>query len=117
MLAVLAVVEPVTAHLSFAFGATGLIQGTEIEFSDLQVSKGGVSVKLSNVSQTDVKVSLGVTFHDAAGNEVGHSLFGLREIQAGRTVDISANHLTGKWRDCREAPRAEWRKMTYEYLY
>jgi hypothetical protein len=117
LLAAAAVIELASPARLAAWNAAGGVPETEIEYSDMQVSKEGVTVKLANRSQTDVKVSLRVAFLDASGNEIGHSLFGLREIAAGSAAEVSRNYITGKWKECRDAPRAEWRKMTYEYLY
>jgi hypothetical protein len=102
---------------AIAWEASGTIPGTEIEFSNLQVTKKGLTVRLINSANSDVKVSLEVSFIDRTGNGIGHSIFGLREIQAGTYVDISGNYLSGAWKACKDAPRMEWRKMTYEYLY
>ncbi|MDR3321274.1 MAG: hypothetical protein LBS93_02410 [Synergistaceae bacterium] len=117
LLALASAIELVAAARLMAWSAAGFVPETEIEYSDLQVTRDGVSVKLTNGSQIDVKVSLSVTFYDDSGNKVGHTIFGLRKISAGSVAEISRNYLTGNWRGCRDAPRAEWRKMTYEYLY
>ncbi|MDR1510091.1 MAG: hypothetical protein LBS53_10665 [Synergistaceae bacterium] len=95
----------------------GVIYGTDIEYSGLVVSKSGVAVKLTNTSNTDVKVSLKLTFYGRNGSSLGYSIFGLREIQAGSYADISKNYLNGKWKECRDAARMEFVKMTYEPIY
>ena len=97
--------------------ADGVIPGTEIEYSGLSVTRSGVSVKLTNTSFFDVKVSLRLTFFDRNGNSLGYSLFGLREIWAESSVNITNNFLNGNWRACRDAPRMDFVRMTYEYLY
>jgi uncharacterized protein YcfL len=102
---------------AFAWENTGAINGTDIEYSEMSVSKGGVDVRLTNTSAADVKVSLKVSFFDKEGNSIGHSIVGLREIQAGASVGISGNYLTGNWRQCRDARRMTWEKMTYELIY
>jgi hypothetical protein len=102
---------------AFAWAAEGLIPGTEIEYSGLVVSKKGVTVKLTNKSLDDVKASLKLTFFDDRGNSIGHSIFGLREIPAGESVEISGNHLSGKWKPCRDSARINFSKMTYEPIY
>ena len=100
-----------------AWEASGRIPGTEIDYSDLKVSKEGVSVRLANASQTDIRLSLAVHFYDSNGNDIGHSIFALMEIPGGSFADFSGNYLTGRMRDCRDAPRIGWKRMTYEYLY
>ena len=95
----------------------GVIIGTEIEYADLSVSRSGVSVRLTNTSSFDVKVSLRLTFRDRGGNTLGYSLFGLREISAGTSVKISNNYLNGNWRTCRDAQRMDFSSMTYEPIY
>ena len=97
--------------------AEGVISGTDIEYAGLSVSAGGVSVRLTNTAGHDVKVSLRLTFLDRNGNTLGYSIFGLREIYAGRYVSISNNHLNGSWRTCRDAPRMVFSSMTYEPIY
>jgi hypothetical protein len=100
-----------------AWEANGRIPGTEIGYTGLIVSKEGVSVRFSNTSQTDIKLSLALHFYDKAGNDIGHSIFALMEIRGGGYADFAGNYLTGRMKDCRGAPRIEWKKMTYEYLY
>jgi hypothetical protein len=102
---------------ALGWDAEGVIYGTDIEYSGLEVSKNGVAVKLTNTSNTDVKVSLKLTFNDRNGSSLGYSIFGLREIQAGSYADISRNYLNGKWKACRDAARMELVKMTYEPIY
>jgi hypothetical protein len=107
----------VAARPASAWEASGRIPGTEIDYAELKVSKEGVSVRLSNTSHTDVKLSLALYFYDRSGNDIGHSIFALMEIPGGGYADFAGNYLTGRMRDCRDAPRIEWKKMTYEYLY
>ena len=97
--------------------ADGVIPGTEIEFSGLSVTRSGVSVRLTNTSDYDVKISLRLTFLDRNGNSIGYSIFGLREIWAENFVTISNNYLNGNWRACRNAPRINFSSMTYEFIY
>jgi hypothetical protein len=106
-----------SARGAFAWNTDGIIPGTDIAYSGLAVTKQGVSVKLENASGDDVKVSLKLTFFDKYGNAAGYSLFGLREIEAGGSAEISNNYLTGKWKPCRDAARLEFEKMTYEPIY
>ena len=54
----------ISASAVFAWGAEGVIPGTDIEYSGLSVAKNGVSVKLTNTSNYDVKASLKLTFFD-----------------------------------------------------
>ena len=100
-----------------AWEADGLITGTEIEYSGLTISRSGVSVKLTNTSAYDVKASLKLTFFDREGNSLGYTIFGLREIRAEDSVTISNNYLNGNWRACRNSPRMDFSKMTYETIY
>ncbi|MDR1916874.1 MAG: hypothetical protein LBQ58_09905 [Synergistaceae bacterium] len=100
-----------------AWDAEGAVPQTDIEFSSLEVSKGGVRVRLTNKSDYNVKVSLRLAFTDSEGNGIGYSIFGLREIPAGSYVDISNNYLNGNWKKCRDAHRMIWQKMTYEPIY
>jgi hypothetical protein len=100
-----------------AWETSGRIPGTEIDYSELKVSKEGVAVRLSNTSHSDIKLSLALHFYDSSGNDIGHSIFALMEIPGGSHMDFTGNYLTGRMRDCRNAPRVEWKKMTYEYLY
>ena len=102
---------------AFAWEVDGVIPGTEIEYSGLSVSRSGVSVKLTNSSPGDVKVSLRLTFLDREGNSLGYTIFGLREIWAGNSVTITNNYLNGNWRACRDAPRINFAAMTYEPIY
>ncbi|MDR3332427.1 MAG: hypothetical protein LBT08_07350 [Synergistaceae bacterium] len=95
----------------------GAIFGTDIEYSGMKVSKSGVDVRLTNVSASDVKVSLRLTFLTRDGNTVGYSLFGLREIPAGTYVDIRGNYLNGAWKQCKDSERMTWQRMTYELVY
>jgi uncharacterized protein YxeA len=106
-----------TEEALFAWEADGIIPGTDITFSNLALSKNGVSVKLVNSSSDDVRVSLKLSFYNNNGNTIGYSLFGVREIAAGASAEISGNHLSGKWKQCKEAQRTEFLKMTYEPLY
>jgi hypothetical protein len=114
---IVAAVVLASAGEVLAWDAEGLVPGTEIAYSGLSVSKKGVSVKLTNTSSDDVKVSLKLTFFDERGNSAGHSIFGLREIPAGESVEISGNHLSGKWKPCRDSVRIDFSKMTYEPIY
>jgi hypothetical protein len=102
--------------LAFAWEESGVILGTEIEFSGMNVSREGVGVRLTNVSGSDIKVSLRVEFLSRDGNVLGYSLIGLRTILAGAYAEISGNHLSGNWRECKNAPRMKWRRMTYEFV-
>ena len=99
---------------AYAWEAQGMIYGTDIEYSMLELSKNGVRVRLANTYDTGVRLSLRLAFYDRTGNTIGYSLFGLREIPGGAYVDISGNYLNGNWRACRDAARIEWQKMTYE---
>jgi hypothetical protein len=102
---------------AFAWEDGGVIIDTDVEYSEMKVSKSGLDVRLRNTSTVDIKVSLRALFRDRTGNSIGYSIIGLREIPAGTTVDIAGNHVTGNWRQCRDAPRMIWEKMTYELLY
>jgi hypothetical protein len=105
------------ASYAGAWEKSGRIPGTEIEFSNLEISKDGVSVRLENTSGSDVKVSLTLYFRDKQGNSVGYSIFAVREIPDGGYVDAAGNYLSGSLRECRTAHKIEWKRMTYEYLY
>jgi hypothetical protein len=107
----------IIAGTSYAWTTDGVIPGTDIKYSGMSVTKNGVNVKLTNVSDNDVKISLKLTFYDANGNSVGYSLFGLREIYAGGYADVSNNFLNGKWKQCRDSQRMGFSKMTYEPIY
>lgn len=100
-----------------AWEKKGIIPGTELEFSELGVSKSGVSVRLTNPSQTAVKVSIRLAFFDERGNSLGYTVFALREIAGGSYVNIADNFLNGSWKKCRDAYRSEWQPMTYELVY
>ncbi|MDR3354279.1 MAG: hypothetical protein LBO21_04520 [Synergistaceae bacterium] len=102
---------------ALAWENKGVIMETDVEYSEVKVSKGGLDVRLVNTSSADVKISIRVMFRDKTGNSVGHSIIGLREIPAGGAVEISGNYLTGNWKQCRDAPRMTLEKMTYEILY
>ena len=117
LIIVFVMVITVSHTAAFAWDAEGVIAGTGIEYTGLSVTRSGVSVKLTNTSPFDVKVSLRLTFLDRDGNTVGYTIFGLREIWAGNSVTISNNYLNGNWRACRDAPRMNFSRMTYEYLY
>ena len=117
MIIILTMIITVSGVAAFAWEADGAIPGTWIEYSGLTVSRSGVSVRLTNTSPNDVNVSLRLTFFDRGGNSLGYSLFGLREIWAGESVTFSNNHLNGNWRACRDAPRINFSRMTYEYIY
>jgi opacity protein-like surface antigen len=106
-----------SAAAACAWDAQGPIYGTEVEFSELTVTKNGVDVKFTNTSISDVKISLRLNFYDRNGNVQGYSLFGLREIAAGTYTDVRGNYLNGNWRKCRDAARMEWQRLTYEILY
>ena len=114
---IITVVITIFHTVAFAWEANGVIPGTEIEYSGLAISRQGVSVKLTNTSTDDVKVSLRLTFFDRTGNSLGYSLFGLREIRAGDSVTVSNNYLNGNWRACRNASRIGFARMTYDYIY
>ena len=100
-----------------AWDTQGKIYGTDVEYSNLAITKQGVDVKFTNTYSSDVKISLRLNFYDRTGNLLGYSLFGLREIPAEAYVDIGANYLNGNWRKCRDATRLEWQRLTYEILY
>ena len=118
MIALILSMAITTSHaVASTWAVDGVIRGTEIEYSGLTVSRSGVSVRLTNTSTDDVKVSLKLTFLDRGGNSIGHSIFGLREIEAGASVTISNNHLNGNWRACRDSARIDFARMTYEYIY
>jgi hypothetical protein len=106
-----------TAAAVCAWNADGVIPGTDITYSELTVSKNGVAVKLTNNFDSDVKVSLKLTFFNAEGNADGYALFGVRTIAAGTEVAISRNYLSGSWRACRKSARIIFEKMTYEPIY
>lgn len=107
----------VQATISPAWEAKGQIHGTEISYADLQLTKAGANVRLTNQSHTPVKVSLRLAFYGRNGNSIGYTLFGLREIPADSYVDISGNYLNGNWKACTDAYRMEWQKMTYQIVY
>jgi len=107
----------ITAGVACAWNTDGEIPGTDIEYSGLSVTKNGVGVKLTNASGYDVKISLKLTFYDNNGNSMGYSIFGLREIGADGYADISNNYLNGKWKLCKDAPRIDFSRMTYEPIY
>ena len=113
--AVLSVFMTVTAL--YAWNADGVIPGTDISYSELTVSRDGVAVKLTNNSDSDVKVSLKLTFFNADGNADGYALFGVRTITAGSEIAIYRNYLTGNWRTCGKSARIIFEKMTYEPIY
>jgi hypothetical protein len=106
-----------TAGGVLALDESGTVPGTDIKFSGFAVSKNGISVRFVNASGSDLKISLQVLFYDRNGNKIGHSIFGLREMPEGASVDYSDNYLTGNWKECKAAQRMEWQKMTYEYIY
>lgn len=105
------------ASLAHAWGKEGVIPATELEFAELTVNRRGVSVRLINASHTPIKTSLKLTFSDNRGNAVGYAVFGLREIEGNSYVNIAETHLSGNWKKCLEAYRAEWQPMTYELVY
>jgi hypothetical protein len=113
----LAAVVLSAADCAQAWSSDGVISGTDLEYSGLSVTKKGVSVRLTNTSGDDVKVSLKLTFYDVNGSSLGYSIFGLREIGARQQVEVSDNYLTGKWKPCRDSQRMEFLKMTYEPIY
>jgi hypothetical protein len=100
-----------------AWDANGTVPGADVEFSSLDISRNGVSVRLTNKSGYDVRISLKLIFQDGGGNSIGYSIFGLREIPEGSYADISGNYLNGNWRKCRAAERLVWQRMTYEPVY
>lgn len=100
-----------------AWEPNGKIYGTDVEYSEASVTKQGMSLKLRNSFPTAVKLSFRVDFFDARGNRLGYSLFGLKEIPGGGEIEVNGNHITGKWKPCRDAARAIWEKMTYEPVY
>jgi hypothetical protein len=102
---------------ALAWEDKGIIIDTDVEYSEMKVSKSGLDVRLRNTSTVDIRISLRALFRDRTGNSIGYSIIGLREIPAGTTVDIAGNHVTGNWKQCRDAPRMIWEKMTYELLY
>jgi hypothetical protein len=106
-----------TAKGLLAWDESGTVPGTGVKFSGFAVSKKGISVRFVNTSGYDVKISLQRIFYDRNGNRVGHSIFGLREMPEGASVDYADNYLTGNWKECKNAQRIEWQKMTYEYIY
>ena len=110
----LAMFSVTTAH---AWEAQGKIYGTDVEYSNLAITRNGVDVKFTNTYDSDVKISLRLNFYDRTGNLLGYSIFGLREIPAETYVDINGNYLNGNWRHCRDAAKMEWQRMTYEILY
>lgn len=105
------------AATAYAWDAQGKIYGTDIEYSNLAVTKNGVDVKFTNTYYSDVKISLRLNFYDRTGNLLGYSIFGLQEIPAETYVDINGNYLNGNWRKCRDAAKLQWQRMTYEILY
>lgn len=107
----------VLAPLAFAWEKEGKIATTELAFSELEVNKKGVNVKLTNTSHTAIKASLKLTFFDERGNTIGYTLFGLREIAGDSYINIAENFLNGNWKKCRDSYRAEWQPMTYELVY
>ncbi len=118
ILALLAILLLVACtSLAYAWEKEGSIPTTELTFSELTVSKKGVSLKLTNTSHTPIKISARLTFYDQGGNTIGYTVFGLREIPEGSYVNIAENYLNGNWRKCRDAYRTEWRPMTYELVY
>lgn len=102
---------------SEAIDAQGKIFRTDIEFSELAITKRGLTVKLTNTSDVPIKISSKLMFFDKSGNSVGYALFGLREIPSGTFVIFSGVPLKGSWKQCRDAPRWDWQTMTYEILY
>lgn len=93
---------------------SGPIPETEIVFSHLAISRNGVDVRLTNEALSGVRVSLRLSFYDEEWNRIGYAIFGLREISAGDSVDVTGNYLSGNWKKCRNAYRLKWEKMTYE---
>lgn len=95
----------------------GLLAGTEISYSAMAVGKSGLSVKFTNTSHSTLKISSRLTFYDKNMDKVGYSLFGVREIPAGESVEFFNNHITGDWKKCKSAFKTEWETMTYEQVY
>lgn len=107
----------IAAGAAYSWEAQGTVYGTDIDYSSLAVSREGVKVRFANTYDTDVKVSLKLHFYDKAGNAIGYSIFGLREIPGNTYIDVEKNYLNGNWRACRDAFRIRWEKMTYEPIY
>lgn len=110
-----------TAIYAFAaesnWATSGTIPGTELAFTDLSVTKQGLSVRVTNNSLDPVKVSLRISFFDNQGNNIGHSVIALREVPAEAFFDVTNNYINGNWKACRDSHRMEFRHMTYEVLY
>lgn len=102
---------------SNALETNGKIYDTDVEYSDLVISKEGVSLKLTNTFSTPVKLSFSINFYDKNGNKIGHSIFGLRELAAESSSEYRGNYITGSWKACRDSFRAVFEKMTYEPIY
>lgn len=113
-----AVITMISACASFAYETVGIVPGTSVEYSGLAITKSGVNVMLTNKETSPVKVSLRLSFYDRNGNRLGYSLFGLRELDGdGGSSSVTSNYLNGKWKECKDAFRVEWEKMTFEILY
>lgn len=106
-----------SAPLAIAWEANGILPGTDVEYTNLTVTKRGVSVRLQNMDDYPVKLSLRLSFFDRSGNTLGYSLFGLREIRSGKYIEFTNNHLSGSWKPCRDAARMEWKCLTHEVIY
>ena len=117
LILIFAMAITISHRVVFAWETDGVIAGTDIEYSALVVSRQGVSVKLTNTSNDDVKVSLKLMFLDRTGNSLGYSIFGLREIGGGDSATVTNNYLNGNWRKCRDSARMDFSKMTYEPIY
>lgn len=113
----IAVVFTAISGYAWALEKEGVIASTELTFSELEITKKGVSVRISNTSGTTIRTSLRLSFFDSYGNSLGYTIFGLREISGDTFVNISENSLSGNWKQCRDAYRMVWSAMTYDLLY
>ena len=106
------------AESAYPFPVNGVIQGTDVEYSNLELTKSGVSVTLTNRSPGVVRISSQMLFLDKNATKIAGSIFALRDLEPGASINIDSNYLDGSWKKAKkETFRLEWKPMTYEHIY
>ena len=99
--------------VAFALPNSGVVSGTGVAYSNLEVNKNGVDIQLINSSDATIRISVKLLFLNAEDERISETFFAVREIEPGAYSRVKNNFLNGNWKKTAKAPRIRWELFTY----
>jgi hypothetical protein len=103
----------ILSTIAFALPNSGIVYGTDVAYSNLDVNKNGVDIDLINSSDATVRISVKLHFLNAENERIAETFFALREMEPGASSHFKSNFLKGNWKKAVKAPRIRWELFTY----